>query len=138
MGVLSALLVGPCMTAPLAGALLYIGQTGDVLTGALVLLSMGLGMGLPLLLVGTLGARLLPRPGRWMNRVKVLFGFLLLATAIVFMARLLPATLALGLWGAWLLAIAVSLLALAKNVDVGVWRSMSRYLAVIFRRIGDP
>ncbi|WP_293641522.1 protein-disulfide reductase DsbD [Polaromonas sp.] len=131
MGVLSALLVGPCMTAPLAGALLYIGQTGDVLTGALVLLSMGLGMGLPLLLVGTLGARLLPRPGRWMNRIKVLFGFMLLATAILFLARLLRPALALGLWGAWLLAIAVSLLAWAKNVDIGVGRSLPRYLALL-------
>lgn len=84
MGVLSALLVGPCMTAPLAGALLYIGNTGDVLTGALVLFAMGLGMGMPLLLVGTLGARLLPRPGDWMNRVKAVFGFILLGTAIVF------------------------------------------------------
>jgi thiol:disulfide interchange protein DsbD len=63
MGVLSALLVGPCMTAPLAGALLYIGDSGDVVSGGLALLSMGLGMGVPLLLVGTLGARLLPRPG---------------------------------------------------------------------------
>ncbi|MHB1084945.1 MAG: protein-disulfide reductase DsbD, partial [Thiobacillus sp.] len=89
MGVLSALLVGPCMTAPLAGALLYIGNTGNVLTGGLALFAMGLGMGAPLVLVGTLGARLLPRPGDWMNRVKVLFGFILLGTAIVFVSRVL-------------------------------------------------
>jgi len=131
MGVLSALLVGPCMTAPLAGALLYIGNTGDVLTGGLALLSMGLGMGVPLLLVGTLGARLLPRPGCWMNRVKVLFGFILLGTAILFVARVLPPALTLGLWGAWLLAIALSLLALAKKVDADAGRLMSRYLALL-------
>ncbi|MDI1272127.1 protein-disulfide reductase DsbD [Polaromonas sp.] len=131
MGVLSALLVGPCMTAPLAGALLYIGNTGDVVTGALVLFSMGLGMGVPLLLVGTLGARLLPRPGDWMNRVKALFGFVLLGTAIVFVARVLPAALTLGLWGAWLLAIALSLLALGQKLGMGSGRLMSRYLALL-------
>lgn len=131
MGVLSALLVGPCMTAPLAGALLYIGNTGDVVTGALVLFAMGLGMGVPLLLVGTLGARLLPRPGDWMNRVKALFGFVLLGTAIVFVARVLPAALTLGLWGAWLLAIALSLLALGQKLGMGNGRLMSRYLALL-------
>lgn len=131
MGVVSALLVGPCMTAPLAGALLYIGNTGDVLTGGLALLSMGLGMGVPLLLVGTLGARLLPRPGCWMNRVKVLFGFVLLGTAIVFVARVLPPALTLGLWGAWALAMALSLLALAKKVDAGAGRLVSHYGALL-------
>ena len=131
MGVLSARLVGPCMTAPLAGALLYIGNTGDVVTGALVLFAMGLGMGVPLLLVGTLGARLMPRPGNWMNRVKVLFGFVLLGTAIVFVARVLPAALTLGLWGAWLLAVALSLLALGRELGVGRGRLMSRYLALM-------
>ena len=131
MGVLSALLVGPCMTAPLAGALLYIGNTGDVLTGGLALFSMGLGMGVPLLLVGTLGARLLPRPGDWMNRVKVLFGFILLGTAIVFVSRVLPAALTLGLWGAWLLAIALSLLALVQKIGSESGRLVSRYLALL-------
>lgn len=131
MGVLSALLVGPCMTAPLAGALLYIGNSGDVLTGALVLFSMGLGMGVPLLLVGTLGARLLPRPGDWMNRVKALFGFILLGAAIFFVARVLPAALTLGLWGAWLLAIALSLLALVKKLGTDRGRLSSRYLALL-------
>lgn len=131
MGVLSALLVGPCMTAPLAGALLYIGNSGDVLTGSLALFSMGLGMGVPLLLVGTLGANLLPRPGDWMNRVKVLFGFILLGTAIVFVARVLPATLILGLWGALLVAIALSLLALVQKLGSERGRLMSRYLALL-------
>ena len=131
MGVLSALLVGPCMTAPLAGALLYIGNTGNVLTGGLALFAMGLGMGAPLVLVGTLGARLLPRPGDWMNRVKVLFGFLLLGTAIVFVSRVLPAALMLGLWGAWLLAIALSLLMLVQQLGCPKGRLVSRYLALL-------
>lgn len=131
MGVLSALLVGPCMTAPLAGALLYIGNTGDVLTGGLALFAMGLGMGVPLLLVGTLGARLLPRPGDWMNRVKALFGFILLATAIVFVSRVLPEPLTLGLWGAWLLAVALGLLSLVQQIASGRGRLVSRYLALL-------
>lgn len=131
MGALSALLVGPCMTAPLAGALLYIGNTGDVLTGTLVLFAMGMGMGVPLLLVGTLGARLLPHPGDWMNRVKVLFGFILLGTAIFFVARVLPAALTLGLWGAWLLAIALSLLALIHKLGTDNGRLFSRFLALL-------
>lgn len=131
MGVLSALLVGPCMTAPLAGALLYIGNTGDVVTGALVLFSMGLGMGVPLLLVGTLGARLLPKPGDWMNRVKALFGFVLLGTAIFFVGRVLPGSLTLGLWGAWLLAMALSLLAMVNKLDTDRARLFSRYAALL-------
>ncbi|WP_406850258.1 protein-disulfide reductase DsbD [Chromobacterium phragmitis] len=109
MGVLSALLVGPCMTAPLAGALLYISESGDVLKGSLALLAMGLGMGVPLLAVGALGPKLLPRPGLWMNRVKAAFGFALLAMAIWFLARVLPAAAALALSGAWLFAVAAGL-----------------------------
>ncbi|AXE32422.1 thiol:disulfide interchange protein [Chromobacterium phragmitis] len=113
MGVLSALLVGPCMTAPLAGALLYISESGDVLKGSLALLAMGLGMGAPLLAVGALGAKLLPRPGLWMNRVKAAFGFVLLAMAIWFLARVLPAAAALALSGAWLFALAVWLFSIS-------------------------
>jgi thiol:disulfide interchange protein DsbD len=88
---LSGLLLGPCMTAPLAGALLYIAQSGDVLQGALVLFSLGLGMGVPLLLLVTLGNRYLPRPGAWMNRVKGVFGFVFLAMALYTVRSLLPA-----------------------------------------------
>ncbi|SHE78398.1 thiol:disulfide interchange protein DsbD [Modicisalibacter ilicicola DSM 19980] len=109
MGVLSAVLVGPCMTAPLAGALLYIADSGDALLGGAALLALGLGMGAPLLLVGALGARLLPRPGEWMTRVKVLFGFVLLGMAIWFIARVVPDSVELGLWGLLLVGIAVAL-----------------------------
>ncbi|MFG0397433.1 protein-disulfide reductase DsbD [Pseudomonas sp. zjy_11] len=106
LGALSGLLLGPCMTAPLAGALLYIAQSGDVLQGALVLFSLGLGMGVPLLLLVTLGNRYLPRPGAWMNRVKGVFGFVFLAMALYTVRSLLPATLLLALSGAWLIALA--------------------------------
>ncbi|MDB6145250.1 MAG: thiol:disulfide interchange protein [Pseudomonas sp.] len=81
LGALSGLMVGPCMTAPLAGALLYIAQSGNAVHGGLVLFVMGLGIGLPLLLLVTIGNRFMPKPGAWMNRVKAVFGVLLLATA---------------------------------------------------------
>jgi thiol:disulfide interchange protein DsbD len=82
LGALSGLMVGPCMTAPLAGALLYIAQSGNALLGGLVLFAMGLGIGVPLLLLVTVGNRFMPKPGPWMNRVKKLFGVLLLGTAL--------------------------------------------------------
>lgn len=105
LGALSGLLLGPCMTAPLAGALLFIAQSGDVLQGALVLFSLGLGMGVPLLLLVTLGNRYLPRPGAWMNLVKGLFGFVFLAMALYTVRGLLAETLVLALAGAWLIAL---------------------------------
>ena len=105
LGALSGLLLGPCMTAPLAGALLYIAQSGDVLQGALVLFSLGLGMGVPLLLLVTLGNRYLPRPGAWMNRVKGVFGFVFLAMALYTVRSLLAAPVVLALSGAWLIAL---------------------------------
>jgi len=83
LGVLSGLLIGPCMTAPLAGALLYIAQSGDMVQGGLALFSLGLGMGLPLLLVVSAGSRFLPKPGGWMDHVKRAFGFLFLIAALL-------------------------------------------------------
>lgn len=114
MGMLSAVLVGPCMTAPLAGTLLYIAQGGSAVQGAMLLLALGLGMGVPLVVISTLGARWLPRPGPWMNRVKATFGFILLGTAIWMGGRVIAAPVTLLLWGAWLVALAVSLWQLAR------------------------
>ncbi|MFK0089539.1 protein-disulfide reductase DsbD [Pseudomonas sp. NPDC090755] len=106
LGALSGLLMGPCMTAPLAGALLYIAQSGNAVHGALVLFTLGLGMGLPLLLLVTLGNRYLPRPGAWMNLVKGLFGFVFLAMALYTLRTVLEPSLWLGLAGALLIALA--------------------------------
>ncbi|MGF6594373.1 protein-disulfide reductase DsbD [Pseudomonas sp. 2835] len=106
LGALSGLLMGPCMTAPLAGALLYIAQSGNAVHGGLVLFTLGIGMGLPLLLLVTLGNRYLPRPGAWMNRVKGLFGFVFLAMALYTLRAVLEPSLWLGLAGAWLIALA--------------------------------
>jgi len=132
LGLLSALLVGPCMTAPLAGALIYIGQSGSALTGGLALFALGLGMGLPLLLIAVFGARILPRPGAWMDRVKAVFGYLLLALAISMLARVLSPALVLVLWGAWLLAVAAGFVAMAAPAGSGPLRQwLPRYFAAL-------
>lgn len=112
MGFLSALIVGPCVAAPLAGALIYIGETGDGIFGGFALFCLGIGMGLPLLAVGTSAGTLLPKAGTWMNAVKSLFGFGLLGVALWLMDRILSADLMLFLWGALLILAAMTLGAL--------------------------
>lgn len=132
MGLLSALIVGPCMTAPLAGALLYIGQTGDVGLGGLALFVLGLGMGLPLVLVGTFGAGLLPRAGPWMSRVQVVFGFILLGVSIWMLGRVIPAPATVALWGVLLAAVAVSLGAFEPTGDhPGPWRRSAKVAGLV-------
>ncbi|MFQ6349020.1 protein-disulfide reductase DsbD [Pseudomonas sp. R11F] len=106
LGALSGLLVGPCMTAPLAGALLYIAQSGNALHGGLILFAMGIGIGVPLLLLVTVGNRFLPKPGTWMNVLKGIFGFLFLGTAVLMIRPVINESLWLGLWGALALVMA--------------------------------
>ena len=108
LGALSGLLVGPCMTAPLAGALLYIAQSGNALHGGLILFVMGIGIGVPLLLLVTVGNRFLPKPGAWMNLLKGVFGFLFLATALLMLRPVLDESLWIGLCGGLLLIAAYS------------------------------
>lgn len=112
MGALSALIVGPCVAAPLAGALLYIAKTGDALLGGAALFSLALGMGVPLLLVGTFSRRLLPKTGPWMENVKKFFGVLMLATALWLASPVLPAWLVMLGWALLLILPAVFLSAL--------------------------
>ncbi len=107
MGFVSALIVGPCVTAPLAAALLYIAQTGDALLGASALFALGLGQGLPLIAFGAIGSRALPRAGVWMEQVKYVFGFVFLGAAIWMASRLLAAQATLALWAALLLTAAI-------------------------------
>lgn len=109
MGFVAALIAGPCLAPPLAGALLYIGATGDAVLGGLALFALGLGMGLPLILLGTAGGGMLPRAGAWMNEVKCLFGVILLGVAIWLLARILPGPVALLLWSLLLAAYGVHL-----------------------------
>ncbi len=98
MGAVSSLVVSPCVTAPLAGALLYIAATGDALYGGLALLSLGLGMGIPLIIAGVSGGRFLPRSGAWMTGVKRLFGVLMIGVAIWMLERFMAGPVTLGLW----------------------------------------
>ncbi len=109
MGALSAMIVGPCVAAPLAGALLYISQTGNAWTGGWALFAMAAGMSVPLLLAGVSAGTLLPRAGAWMNGVKKVFGLLLLAVAVWMVSPVLPAAAVMALWGALLLLCAVFL-----------------------------
>lgn len=90
MGCLATLVVSPCVSAPLVGALGYISSTGDMRLGGSALFSMGLGMGLPLLIIGTYGTRLLPKAGKWMQGTKIIFGVLLLAVAVSLLWRIIP------------------------------------------------
>ncbi len=112
MGVLSAVIVGPCVAAPLAGALLYIGQTRDVVLGGAALFTMALGMGLPLLLVGMSAGTLLPKAGAWMSAVKGFFGVLMLGMAIWLISPVISVTLHMLLWAALLIVSAIYLHAL--------------------------
>nr|WP_314479971.1 protein-disulfide reductase DsbD [uncultured Pseudomonas sp.] len=112
LGVLSSLLVSPCVSAPLAGALLYISASGDALGGALKLFVLGLGMGAPLLLVATGGAAWLPKSGPWLDSVKHAIGVLLLGLAIGLLSRVLPGPVTLGLVGLLCAGVAVFLGAL--------------------------
>ncbi|GMQ45204.1 protein-disulfide reductase DsbD [Vibrio sp. 10N] len=98
MGAISGLVCSPCTTAPLSGALLYVAQSGDLLTGGVALYALALGMGIPLIAAAVFGNKLLPKAGNWMDRVKILFGFVLLAAPIFLLERLLPEFWSSVLW----------------------------------------
>jgi len=112
MGALSAVIVGPCVAAPLAGAFLYIGQTGDVVLGGSALFSLALGMGAPLLLVGVSAGALLPRAGGWMEAVKSFFGILLLGMAIWLISPVISSAIHMLLWAGLLIVSAMYLRAI--------------------------
>ena len=131
MGVLSAVLVGPCVAPPLAGALTYIGQTGSGLVGGAALFALGLGMGLPLIAIGGSAGALLPRVGPWMEGVKQVFGVVFLGVAVWFLERIVPPTVALMLWAALLIGSAVFLGALARTpAAASAWLRLRQALGV--------
>jgi thiol:disulfide interchange protein DsbD len=109
MGILSALIVGPCVAAPLAGALLYISQTRDAALGGSALFAMSMGMGVPLLAVGISAEMLLPKVGAWMNTVKRLFGVMLLGLAVWIVSPVIPSVVHMLLWSALLVVSAIYL-----------------------------
>lgn len=126
MGFGSALIVGPCVTAPLAGALLYIAQTGDLVLGATALFALGLGKATPLVAFGALGSRVLPRAGAWMERVKTAFGFLFLITAWWLSSRILPSSATLLLGAGLALALAVALGLFRRPRGGSLWAGAAR------------
>ncbi len=114
MGFLSALIVGPCVAPPLAGALVYIGQTGDAFLGGIALFVMSLGMGVPLLLIGLGAGKFMPKPGGWMENITKVFGIVMLGVAIWLLGRVLHPTVIISLWALLLLVIAIYLKARAN------------------------
>ena len=133
MGVFSSLLVSPCVSAPLAGALVYISTTGDALLGGGALFALALGMGVPLMVVGVGGGAILPRAGAWMNAVKAAFGVLLLGVAVWLLERVIPPGLTLLLWAALAVGSGVALGALDFSPREGVgnvWKASGAMLFV--------
>ncbi len=137
MGALSAIIMGPCVAAPLAGALLYIGQTHDALLGGVALFALALGMGAPLLLIGTSAGALLPKAGAWMDGVKRIFGVLLLALAIWIIQPLLPVAVQMLLWGILLIFSATYLHALESLAQhANGWHKLRKGLGLLILLLG--
>lgn len=133
MGVLSALIVGPCVAPPLAGALIYIGQTGDALLGGLALFALSMGMGAPLIAIGTSAGKLLPRAGSWMDAVKAVFGVALLGVAILMLERIIPPDVAMLLWGLLLIVSAIYMGALRHlEIEASGWQKLWKGLGMAF------
>ena len=132
MGLFSAIIVGPCITAPLVGALIFISQTQDWQLGGLALFALGLGMGVPLLLIGTSAGKLLPRAGLWMDRVKVIFGVVLLAVAIWLLERFLPTDITMLLIAALVIASSIYMGALESLPEnASGWNKLNKALGIV-------
>lgn len=123
MGFLSALIVGPCVAAPLAGALIYIGQSGDAILGGAALFFMSIGMGLPLIVVGVSAGKFMPRPGRWMSMVSVTFGLIMLGVAIWMLSRVVDEYVTILL---------LALLLSATSIYFGVFEKTTHIVAKVF------
>ncbi|MBK1718069.1 protein-disulfide reductase DsbD [Thiocystis violacea] len=135
MGFLSALIVGPCVAPPLFGALIYISQTGDAVLGGIALFALSLGMGAPLIAIGTSAGKFLPRAGGWMDAVKAVFGVALLGVAILLVERILPAAVAMLLWGLLLIGSSVYMGALTQLPTTAsgwskLWKGLGVFLLI--------
>jgi thiol:disulfide interchange protein DsbD len=132
MGFFSAVIVGPCITAPLVGALLFISQTQNWQLGGLALFALGIGMGTPLLLIGTSAGKILPRAGGWMDTVKSVFGVVMLAMAIWLLERILPTSVTMALMAILIITSAIYMGALEKLPQpTNGWRKLCKGLGVI-------
>lgn len=137
MGALSSLIVGPCVAAPLAGALIYIGQTGDAILGGSALFALGLGMGMPLLLLGASAGKLLPKAGNWLNSTKAVFGVIMLAVAVWMLSRILPSNVVMALWAVLLIFPSIYLNAIDPlPADSSGWRKLWKGLGLTMLAYG--
>lgn len=137
MGALSSLIVGPCVAAPLAGALIYIGQTGDVILGGSALFVMGFAMGSPLLLLGASAGSLLPKAGAWLNSTKAIFGVIMLAVSVWMLDRILPAPITMLLAASLLIIPAIYLRAMEPlPVQASGWLKLWKGLGVMMLSYG--
>ncbi|MBE0434373.1 MAG: protein-disulfide reductase DsbD [Methylomicrobium sp.] len=137
MGSLSSLIVGPCVAAPLAGALIYIGQTGDAVLGGIALFAMGFGMGVPLLILGASAGKLLPKAGQWLNATKAVFGVIMLAVALWMLDRILPPDITMFLWALLLIIPAIYLKAIDPlSENTGGWKKLWKGAGVVMLTYG--
>jgi thiol:disulfide interchange protein DsbD len=137
MGALSSLIVGPCVAAPLAGALIYIGKTGDILLGGSALFMLGFGMGVPLLIMGASAGKLLPKAGDWLTVINPIFGVIMLAVALWMLERILPPWMMMLFWAMWLIIPAIYLNALEPlPYPCSGWRKLWKGLGIILLSYG--
>lgn len=137
MGALSSLIVGPCVAAPLAGALIFIGQTGDAVLGGGALFAMGLGMGVPLLLLGASAGKLLPKAGNWLNVTKAVFGVIMLAVAVWMLSRILPGAVTMLLCAMLLILPSIYLNALEPLPEhCSGWRKLWKGIGLLMLAYG--
>ena len=137
MGALSAIIVSPCVAAPMAGALLYISQTHDAVLGGVALFSLAMGMGVPLLLIGASAGALLPKAGPWMEAIKNIFGVMMLGVAIWLVSSLLPLGVVMLLWAVLLILSAVYLHALdALPHNASGWNKLGKGVGIIILLLG--
>jgi thiol:disulfide interchange protein DsbD len=138
MGLLSGLIVGPCLAPPLAGALIFIGQQGDPVLGGAALFALSMGMGIPLMIIGTSAGSLLPKAGGWMDNIKAIFGILMLALAIWLLERIIPGWIAMLLWGSLLVVTAIYLGALnTLSIESGGWQKLFKGFGMVMLIYGS-
>ena len=135
MGFFSALIVGPCVTPPLGGAVLFITLTGNAVLGGFALFAMGLGMGLPLLFIGLGAGKFMPKPGGWMTRVSQVFGVTMLAVAIAMLGRFLPDGMTLFLWALLFMGVAL-FMGVFDNKEFEGANKLFRLLGLVFLLYG--
>ncbi|MEI6336029.1 MAG: protein-disulfide reductase DsbD [Methylococcaceae bacterium] len=137
MGALSSLIVGPCVAAPLAGALIFIGQSGNAVLGGSALFAMGMGMGFPLLLLGASAGKLLPKAGTWLYSTKAVFGVIMLGVAVWMLSRILPPSVTILLWAMLLILPAIYLSAIDPLPDNSSgWRKLWKGLGLMMLAYG--